>query len=91
LNGDPFDLNDPQVNMMEHHLLQLENEVYLANPVEEELVEIADEIHQEQFQVQPHNPPAIPQSPIDYLGDEIPLDQLVGEEGFPEEPVEPIV
>ena len=44
LNGDLFYLNDPQVNMMEHHLLQLENKVYLANPVEEELREIADEI-----------------------------------------------
>lgn len=88
LNGDLFYLNDPYVNMMEHHLLQLENEVYLANPVEEELMEIADEIQQEQLQEQLQIPRAIPQSPIDYLGDEIPLDQLVGEEGFPEEPVE---
>ncbi|XP_066332391.1 uncharacterized protein [Miscanthus floridulus] len=33
-------------------------------------------------------PPANPQSPIDYLGEEIPPDQLVGPEDFPKNPVE---
>lgn len=33
-------------------------------------------------------PPANPQSPIDYLGEEIPPDQLVGPEDFPKDPVE---
>lgn len=41
-----IDLNDNQVNMFKQHLLQLDNEVYLADPREEELMDLADGIHQ---------------------------------------------
>lgn len=76
--------------MAEHHLLQLENEVFLANPEvdlpknseENQLLALANEEQQELHL----NLPA-PVSPVNYLVDEIPLDQLVGpgEEGFPED------
>ena len=49
LNQDLIDLNDIHVNMFEQHLLQLENEVYLADPMEEELMDLADGMHQEQL------------------------------------------
>lgn len=74
--------------MFEQHLLQHENEVYLADPMKEEPMDLAVGMNQEQLQEQIQMPPANPQSPIDYLGEEIPLDQLVGPEDFLEDPVE---
>lgn len=49
LNQDLIDINDIHVNMFEQHLLHLENEVYLADPMEEELMDLADGMHQEQL------------------------------------------
>lgn len=46
-NANFLELNDLQNNMMEQHLLQLENEVFLVNPAEEELMELADELQQD--------------------------------------------
>lgn len=89
LEDNLIQLNDLQNNMAEQHLLQLENEVYMLDPVlpkEENLMQMVDEYQQEMInnlEVQPALPDP-PASPIDYLGDEVPLDQLMGlgEDGF---------
>lgn len=67
-----------------HYLLQYEGEVYQLNPQnpqEQELMEVADEMHLEENNITP----AEQGSPIYLQVDEVPLDQLVGlgEEGFP--------
>jgi len=81
-----IDLNEQQHNVMEQHLLQLENEVYMANPIEEGLMQAAVEQQQEGQQELLLNVPALPHSPVNLQVDEIPLDQLIepGEEEFPE-------
>lgn len=71
--------NDLQINMHEQHLLQPQGEVYILNPLEEELMLIADEEMQPQMEI-PNPQIGIPPSPINYLDDEIPLDQLMGSE-----------
>lgn len=80
-----IELNDLQNNMVEQHLLQLENEVYLMEPAleEVELVQLSDDLHQGMI----NEPPVAPAPPVNWIVDEIPLDQLVGpgEEGFPEQ------
>jgi len=79
-----IDLNEQQQNVMEQHLLQLENEVYMMNPFEEGLMQAAVEQQQEGQQELLLNVPALPHSPINLQVDEIPLDQLIepGEEKF---------
>lgn len=84
MNGNDFiELNDLLNNMMEQHLFQHENEVFFVNPVEEDLMQVAEEMQHNLI----NNIPSPLASPIDHLGEEVPLDQLVGpgEEGFPEE------
>ncbi|CAD6266799.1 unnamed protein product [Miscanthus lutarioriparius] len=83
--GEFIQINDFQENVQEQHLLQHENEVYLLNPQEQEveLMQLADEIHQEQLQ----NLPINLAPPVNWIMEEVPLDQLVGpeDEGFPEQ------
>jgi len=69
---------------MEQHLLQLENEVYMMNPFEEGLMQVAVEQQQEGQQELLLNVLALPHSPVNIQVDEIPLDQLIepGEEEF---------
>jgi hypothetical protein len=57
-DGQFIELNDLQNNMVEQHLLQLENEVYLKEPAPEEveLMQLADDLHQEMI----NEPPVAP-------------------------------
>jgi len=69
--------------------LQPQGEVYILNPLEEELMQIVDEEMQlEAPDLNININAGPPVSPINYLDDEIPLDQLMGseDEGSPEQP-----
>lgn len=82
-DGDFMEVNDLQDNEEVQYLLQHENEVFQLNPQEQEPMDVADDLHHNQN----INIPVVPGSPINWLVDEVPLDQLVepGDEGFPVE------
>ena len=85
-DGDFIELNDLQGNEQVHYLLQQDNEVYQLNPQEQELMALADEIHQgDEAQAIGNNSPVIPASPIYLQVDEVPFDQLIGSEDEQEE------
>lgn len=65
-------------NMHGLHLLQSQGEVFILNPLEEELMQIADEEMQLEAPNVQAGPPVPPVSPVNHLDDEIPLDQLLG-------------
>jgi hypothetical protein len=75
-------MNDMQNNEEVHYLLQHENEVFQLNPQEQELMEVADELHQ-QLDI---NILAAPGSPMYWQVEEVPLDQLI-EPGDVDSPV----
>lgn len=83
-DGDFLEINDMQPNEQVQYLLQHENEVYMLNPQPEEqdLMQLANELHQNQQLGldlnQAINIPQMQGSPVNYLDEEIPLDQLIG-------------
>lgn len=81
-DGDFLEMNDMQNNEEVHYLLQHENEVFQLNPQEQELMEVADELHQ-QLDI---NILAAPGSPMYWQVEEVPLDQLI-EPGDVDSPV----
>ena len=64
-----IDLNEQQQNVMEQHLLQLENEVYMMNPFEEGLMQATVEQQQEGQQELLLNVHALPHSPVNHQVD----------------------
>lgn len=92
--GDFLEINDLQNHEEVHYLLQHKGEVYQLKPQEQELMDLADEMHQnEELNLEEGNiVPALQGSPVNFLVDEVPLDQLIGshdEQGeLPEEPLD---
>lgn len=79
VNGDFIELNYLQGNEEVHYLLQHENEVYQLNPLEHDLMELADKAHQEEEGQGDLVVLALPASLV-YWQVEVPLDQLVSSE-----------
>lgn len=90
-DGDFLEINDLQANEQIQCLLQHENEVFMLNPqAEEELMQLADDMHQNQQNQldlnQIINIPHLQGSPINFMVEEVPLDQLLGSDD--EDPLE---